>query len=116
MLGALERAGDVRMAIAKLAETVLAAAADGDAVASGIADDAAEKLAHLVQCAAERTRLGQAFPLALAGGVVCGSEPLRERLMTALAARALAPQPVALVAHPVEGCLRLASRALTAAR
>jgi N-acetylglucosamine kinase-like BadF-type ATPase len=112
MLGALEHTGDVRRALAGLADTVLAVAAGGDSVAAEIVEAAAGELASLVGCAAEKTGLGQRFPLALAGGVVCGSEMLRERLSAALSARSLAPEPVTLVAHPVEGCLRLARRAL----
>jgi N-acetylglucosamine kinase-like BadF-type ATPase len=112
VLAALERSGEVRMAIAGLAETVLSVAAAGDIVANGVVEVAADELAKLVQGAAERTRLGPSFPLALAGGVVCGSELLRQRLLAALASRSLAPQPVKLVPQPVEGCLRLARRFL----
>jgi N-acetylglucosamine kinase-like BadF-type ATPase len=115
ILGALEHSGDVRTAIAGLAETVLAVAAS-DRVAAEIVEAAGGELASLVACAAERTGLGQRFPLALAGGVVCGSELLRERLLAALAARSLAPEPVTLVPQPVEGCLRLARRVLQDSR
>jgi N-acetylglucosamine kinase-like BadF-type ATPase len=112
MLGALEAAGNVRGAIAGLADCVEAVAQSGDGTALRIADDAAAELAMMVKALAEQLLLGQEFPLALAGGVICGSELLRERLTAELAKRSLHPQPVTTVPHPVAGCLRIAGQLL----
>ncbi|MBA3480241.1 MAG: N-acetylglucosamine kinase [Pirellulales bacterium] len=111
-LGALEKTGNVRGAIASLADAVESAASNGDATAAGIVEAAAEELATMVATLAKQLLFGQEFPLALAGGVICGSELLRNRLQAALKARSLAPTPIKLVPHPVAGCLRIAHNCL----
>lgn len=113
-LGALEKLGNVRGAIASLADAVESVARNGDVTAARIVDQAAEELATMVAALAEQLSLGQEFPLALAGGVICGSELLRNRLQAALNARSLAPNPIKLVPHPVAGCLRIARQLLHA--
>jgi N-acetylglucosamine kinase-like BadF-type ATPase len=108
ILGALEKSGNVRGAIAALADAVDTAAKDGDAAAVAIVDEAVAELAHMVATLADRLALGREFPLALAGGVACGSEMLRDRLLGELNRRSLSPRPLRTVPHPVAGCLRLA--------
>jgi N-acetylmuramic acid 6-phosphate etherase len=112
ILGALEQSGNVRGAIARLAVDVEQAARQGDAVALAIVKQGASELAQMTATLAERLGLGAEFPLALAGGVICGSELLRQELAAALAERGLHPSPVKTVPHPVAGCLRLAQRYL----
>lgn len=112
MLGVLEQSGDVRQAIAGLAALVVEVAVAGDAKANDVVERAAADLAEMVDCAAATLGLGKVFPLALAGGVVCGSELLRQRLLAALAARGVEAHPVTPVPNPVVGCLRLAWRRL----
>jgi N-acetylglucosamine kinase-like BadF-type ATPase len=112
ILGALEQTGNVRGAIARLAVDVEQAARQGDAVALVIVKQGASELAQMTATLAERLGLGAEFPLALAGGVICGSQLLREELAAALAERGLTPAPVKTVPHPVAGCLRLAQRYL----
>jgi N-acetylglucosamine kinase-like BadF-type ATPase len=114
ILGALEATGNVRGAIAGLAAIVTAQADAGDAAATGIVAAGAEDLAESIASLAARLALGTEFPLAITGGVACGSDLFRERLETALHARSLAPQPIEVVPHAVVGCLRLARRALLA--
>jgi N-acetylglucosamine kinase-like BadF-type ATPase len=115
ILGALEQTGNVRGAIARLAVDVEQAARQGDAVALAIVKQGASELAQMTATLAERLELGVEFPLALAGGVICGSELLRQELAAALAERGLHPAPVKTVPHPVAGCLRLAQRYLAPA-
>jgi len=115
VLGFLEETGDVRAAIAALADVVEEIARRGDPVALEIVEEAADELATMVAALAKRLALGQDFPLALAGGVICGSELLRDRLLAALKDRSLSPNPVKTVPHPVAGCLRLAWRAMQTA-
>jgi N-acetylglucosamine kinase-like BadF-type ATPase len=112
LLTALQQAGDVRSAMASLADLVIHEAMHGDGVASHIVGQAAEELAGMVAAAARGAELGKRFPLALAGGVICHSDLLRERLLASLNAASLCMELVAVVSHPVAGCLRLARRAL----
>ncbi|MCC6493440.1 MAG: hypothetical protein IT424_10500 [Pirellulales bacterium] len=114
MLGALEQTGDVRGAIASLADAVEHCARQEDAAAGGIVQQAAEELAAMIDTLVRRLHLGERFPLALAGGVICGSEVLRRELLQRLAGKGLQPDPVATVSQPVAGCMKLAWRALTA--
>ena len=111
-LGSLEETGNVRGAIASLADLAEAAARNGDATAVGIVEAAAEELATMVATLAKQLSFGQSFPLALAGGVICGSELLRNRLQAALESRSITPSPVKLVPHPVAGCLLIARQQL----
>jgi N-acetylglucosamine kinase-like BadF-type ATPase len=112
MLGALEQTGNVRGAIAGLANTVEGVAREGDAAAIRIVDEAAEELATMIATLAKQLQLGDSFPLALAGGAICGSELLRSRLRSALDAHDLKPTTVTMVPHPVGGCLLIARRAM----
>jgi N-acetylglucosamine kinase-like BadF-type ATPase len=111
-LGLLEQTGNVRGAMARLATVVADAADEGDPTALAIVDDAAEELAAMVACAAAKLQLMGEFPLALTGGVACGSVLLRRRLVDALETRSLRPNPVQTVAHPAAGCVALAGELL----
>lgn len=113
-LGALEKTGNVRGGIASLADVVEASARGGDAAALAIVEDAAEELAAMIATLAKQLSFGEQFPLALAGGVICGSGLLRERLQSALKIRSLSPNSIKLVPHPVAGCLRIARQLLDA--
>jgi N-acetylglucosamine kinase-like BadF-type ATPase len=110
MLAALEATGDARSATAGLARLVTVAAAQGDAAAVAIIAAAADELAETVACLAGKLALGDEFPLALTGGVACGSELLRDHVVAALARRSRRPEPVTIVPHPAAGCVQLALR------
>ena len=110
MLSALSRGGDVRQAIAALADLVSLLAAEEDEVAARIVDEAVAHLAGLVVCVANQLSIGKQFPLALAGGVLCGSSFVRERLTTELRNHDICPSSLQLVHEPVHGCLRHACR------
>jgi N-acetylmuramic acid 6-phosphate etherase len=112
ILTALSGHGDVRRAIAELAGLVTHAAETGDSVARQIVDEAGMFLASLVETAAKESELGSIFPLALAGGVLTGSNIIRESLFKRLADAGLEPSPTELVAEPVVGCLKLAIKEL----
>ncbi|BBO35300.1 N-acetylglucosamine kinase [Lacipirellula parvula] len=112
ILGALEKTGNVRGAIARLAVVVEQAAREGDVAALRIVREGARELALMTATLATRLELGPKFPLALAGGVICGSDLLYNELLAALAQRDIAPDPVKRVPNPVAGCLRLAQRYL----
>lgn len=112
LLTALSREGDVRTALAGLADLVSECAEAGDAVAQGILAQAAEQLAELVISASQQLKLGNEFPLALAGGVACGSSLLRDGLIKKLNSRRVFPLMVTIVTKPVLGCVRLAAKVL----
>jgi N-acetylglucosamine kinase-like BadF-type ATPase len=102
-----------RQQIAKLAETVLAVAAEGDATAGEIVHEAARQLAVMAAAVAARLAWrGETIPLALAGGVLVGNELLCERLLEELPALGLQAGPVAAVREPVRGALLLARKAI----
>ena len=100
-------AGD-RAAVAALASVVTAAAAAGDGVAQRILDEAAGQLADMVAAVVRSLELPAAVPLAIAGGLLVGDEAVKNLLVAALRGRGLDPEPVAAVADPVVGAVRLA--------
>ncbi len=97
-----------RTSVAALAPLVLALADAGDRVAASLAADAAGHLALAVAAAARQLDLGPTFPLAVAGGLLLNSAGYQARLLDALRARGLRPDPVTLVREPAEGAVRLA--------
>jgi N-acetylglucosamine kinase-like BadF-type ATPase len=100
-----------RAKIAALSPCVVQAAAAGDAVAERLVAAAAADLAALVAAVVDQLSLpARPFPLALSGGLLLGSTLLRDELALQLAARRLTADPMALVAEPVFGAVRLAER------
>jgi N-acetylglucosamine kinase-like BadF-type ATPase len=116
MLSVMGRDGDVRSALATLASLVTQAAEQGDDVAREIVSAAASELAALVAAAAGNARLGHQFALALAGGVICRSAPIRTAVLAGLDDRGIAPIAVELVDEPVLGCVKLAANDLAGAQ
>jgi N-acetylmuramic acid 6-phosphate etherase len=109
LIGAVYRGGLDRTALAALAPVVFEAADAGDTTAVGIVAHGAEQLAATVVAATRQLSLERApLPLALAGGVLLASPSYREKILTALDARGVRAEPVALVSEPAEGAVRLA--------
>ncbi len=99
-----------RTALARLAPVVVTSA-DDDLVSAGIVAEQARELARTAATVARRLGFaGQAFPLALAGGVLVGCAGFRRRVLEALLAEGLRPEPVTAVHEPAEGAVRLALR------
>lgn len=96
--------------IAGLAPVVLDLAAQGDAWARVIMDEAARDLAHHVQTVVRKLALSRP-PLALAGGLLRGS--LRQALISAIGGEVGA---VSYIAEPALGAVVLARRLLTRPR
>jgi N-acetylglucosamine kinase-like BadF-type ATPase len=95
--------------VAMLAPAVLEAADQGDAVAEGIATDAAGALASLVDSLAGRFPAGAPIPLAFTGGALSPKRPLGVRLAQLLGQTkrfAIQDEPL----DPAEGALRMARR------
>ena len=105
---------DIRQEIATLAPILLGAAEGGDKVAADIVMDAATATARLVRATTEKLGLGADAPLALAGGIVCSNDYYRDILIRQLAENGLQPDPLTVVAEPVEGSLIMARDRLLA--
>jgi len=112
MISSLEKTGNTRLAIAELADVVTSVAQRQDQVACRIVDRAGQHLASMVDSVAQDLSLGNEFPLALAGGVLCKSHLVREKLLECLSDNLIQPTDVQLVAEPVAGCLKMANSEL----
>ena len=99
--------GNVRSQIAAAAPVVLAAADAGDIVALRIVQACAGELIRLVTAVTCDLEFEDAYPLALAGGVICGHAGYQARLEAGLGAINPAPGAVSRVPEPVLGCLRI---------
>jgi N-acetylmuramic acid 6-phosphate etherase len=104
-----------RAAVAALAPLVLETATAGDPTADEIVRAAAGELAAAAAAAARSLGLTSSLPVALAGGLLLSSAGYRERFLTALAGHGFIAAPVAVVAEPAEGAVRLALARGTAA-
>lgn len=93
--------------IAALVPLVLEAAQD-DAVARAILEDAGRELALAAQAVIERLALPAPVPCALAGGVLLHSEIVRASFTASLDVAGVTARPVTRVPDPVEGAVKLA--------
>lgn len=100
--------GDTRRAVAALAPIVLDAAASHDKVARRIVKGAVAEAAKLVAATVKALAFETPYPLALAGGVVCGNQLFRDELLVSLNGLEVPPSEVTLVDEPVMGCLEIA--------
>ncbi|MFH1266067.1 MAG: BadF/BadG/BcrA/BcrD ATPase family protein [Planctomycetota bacterium] len=109
LIPAVYRMAADRAKIASLADAVTTTADQGDATAQRILDDAANELATMVAAVAQKLGFsGDPFPLALAGGVLLGSQRLRAGLENHVNSLGLRPKPIAVVKDPVAGAVKLA--------
>jgi N-acetylglucosamine kinase-like BadF-type ATPase len=100
---------DPRSAIASVAPIVIAAAEEGDADAEAILDQAAGDLARLVARTVRAVGPPERpFALAASGGVLVGSQRMREQLQTELGRIGLECH-MTIVEEPLDGCVRLAA-------
>ena len=109
ILSALSATGDERTAVASLATLVVQMAEGSDDIARAIVDEAATHLANLITSASKQCGLGSSFPLALGGGVLCGSKEVRDLLSKELTEEGIYPSSVEFCHEPVDGCLKMAS-------
>ena len=100
-----------RAAIAGMAPLVLEAATEGDEVASRIVQHEATELACTAASAVKNNGLQAiGIPLALAGGVMLGSETYRNFFLAALQHNGVQPGATQLVPDPAIGAVVLARR------
>lgn len=100
---------NVHKAIAAVTPLVMHAAEKGDAIATSIIDTGAESLALTVARVASELTLEE-YTLALAGGVITGSETYRQAFLASLERAGAEPDEINIVKEPVLGCLRMAQR------
>jgi N-acetylglucosamine kinase-like BadF-type ATPase len=112
MLKYLSSGVDTRREIAAMAPTVLDAADRQDRVARLIISDAVAESVKLVASVSKGLALSRPYPLALAGGVVSGSQYFRDELSGLLGRMQPAPEKISVVYEPVMGCLKIAQAKL----
>ena len=96
--------------VAAIAPQVLSVAADGDALAQGVADYAARELSQLAICLVPMMEVEGKVGVAITGGLLGGDGQLRKRVLTILnEAPALAP--IETPVDAVLGALRMAAKA-----
>jgi len=100
--------GDVRRAVASLSPLVMEAATRRDKVARRIVKAAVKEAVKLVAAVAKALAFDKPYTLAIAGGVVCSSQPFRDELLIKLNNIKRPPAGVTLVYEPVLGCLKMA--------
>jgi N-acetylmuramic acid 6-phosphate etherase len=108
LIAVVYRSGRDRADLAALAPLVVEAAED-DAVAAGIVEEEAQELAQAGASVARQLGWGGPVPVALAGGLLFGSEGYRERVLRALRSLGVQQGAVALVEEPARGALELAN-------
>ncbi|WP_170284746.1 N-acetylglucosamine kinase [Kribbella amoyensis] len=91
--------------VARFAPTVLGHAADGDAVAGGIVDQAVADLGETIRTAVATMRPGEEIPVACVGGLFDAGDQLLEPLARQLDDRAALTKPLGT---PLDGAARLA--------
>ena len=112
ILATLLHQGDPRHAIANLADLVCESAEQQDPAATQILNQAAQHWCHHITCLQQQLCPDDPFPLALAGGVLCGSSYARDRLHQQLKNDRLNLSSIKFVPEPVLGCLQLACKNL----
>ncbi len=99
-----------RAALAGLAPLVLEAAEQGDEVANAIVAEACHGLAAAAAAVVRSLGLtSAAVPVALAGGLLLAGDTYRDGVLRSFRDAGVCAGPVALVAEPAEGALRLAT-------
>lgn len=103
----LRQVGNIPRQLAALAPSVLEVAREGDAVAAGILEAAAQKLADLVRCVARRLDWDNCpLPIAVGGGVLVHFDEVRTRVAALLRQDGI-EAALTVVNEPLEGALRV---------
>lgn len=107
LIAAVYRGGRDRTDFAALAPLVIEAA-ENDAVAAQIVEDGAHELVQAGASVIRQLAWSGSLPLALAGGLLIGSEKYRRRVLHSLRSQGIQPEPIALVEEPALGAIELA--------
>lgn len=108
LIAAVYRGPWDRSAIAGMAPLVLDAAAAGDAVAREIVMQEASELARTAAGAAMNQKLTNDVPIALAGGLLLGSDLFRDEFLRSLQSRGVSVGKVQWVTDPTVGAVTIA--------
>lgn len=108
LISAVYGAADVRSVIASLACDVFQAAAERDAAASRILDQARQDLTLMVTSLARQLELQSDLSLFFAGSVLLQQPAFRAQLTASIAAAGSQIRSLTLVPEPVQGCVQLA--------
>ncbi len=108
LIAVVYRSGRDRADFAALAPLVIETA-EGDAVAALVVEAGAQELARAGEAVARRLGWDGPVPVALSGGLLLGSEGYRRRVLGALQALGVRPEPVALVEEPALGAIKRAA-------
>ncbi|CAN5549577.1 hypothetical protein BH11PLA2_BH11PLA2_05180 [soil metagenome] len=109
LIAAVYRGPWDRTAIAGLAPLVLDAAAAGDVVATAIVQHEASELARTAMAAMKNNTMPlEGVPVALAGGLLLGSDQFRTLFLEALSGLGVTPGPVTPVNDPTVGAVVIA--------
>jgi len=112
ILRVMSELGDLRQEVAALAPVVQSAAAMQDEVAQDIVHSAISEAAKLVTALVERLGFSEPYPLAVAGGVVCGSKYFLDKLIALLGNSRPSPDSISVLDEPVASCLEIARERL----
>jgi N-acetylglucosamine kinase-like BadF-type ATPase len=107
LVAAVYRSGRDRADFAALAPLVLEAV-DEDEVAAEIVEREARELARAGEAVIRQLGWEGPISLALAGGLLLGSEAYRQRVLHALTTLGVRAEPIALVEEPAQGAVKLA--------
>jgi N-acetylmuramic acid 6-phosphate etherase len=107
LIQAVYDGGRDRAALASLAP-LMVEAAEGDTVAAEIVEHGARELGLAAAAVARQLQWTLPIPLALAGGLLLGSPPYRQKVLNALEALGVRHNAVALIEEPAQGALRCA--------
>jgi N-acetylmuramic acid 6-phosphate etherase len=107
LIAAVYRGGRDRADLAALAPLVVEAA-EGDAVAAGIVEEGARELSAAGAVVVRQLGWESPVPVALAGGLLLGSEGYRERVLRSLRSLGVQAEPVTRVEEPARGAVKLA--------
>jgi len=108
ILNELTLSQDIHCEVAALAPLVLRAASSADKVAEGIVDNAVQAVIKLVTAVAGELGFKQAYPLVLAGGVICNSQLFQTRFRESLSQQAITAGSIRVIKEPVTACLEMA--------
>jgi N-acetylmuramic acid 6-phosphate etherase len=107
LIPAVYRGGRDRTEFAALAPLVIEAAED-DAIAARIVEEGARELAMAGEAVARQLGWKDPVPVALAGGLLVGSDGYRQKVLQSLRERGLQVEPVVVVEEPAQGAVKLA--------
>jgi N-acetylglucosamine kinase-like BadF-type ATPase len=107
LIAAVYRGGRDRTEFASLAPLVIEAA-DEDAVAAQIVETGARELARAGESVTRQLGWNDPVPVALAGGLLVGSEKYRQRVLRFLHEHGVQALPVIVVEEPAQGAVKLA--------